>query len=1118
MYDLSSRNNAVGYHHRAAENPSRPQHLRPGAGVGGLPVSLSTNTPNPQGHMDFGGLGVTPSGSAAFGSLSKPPTSGLPHSAQRAVSDEHSAWHATPRFGQSELTASASFQPWRSTQPPPPGPRTPSTADAHLADPYRFATYSQSGAPISAQMRASVDQKLRGGAGERGGQAFASHNSHLSGSTNDDEVLAALQRDPKTAHHAQERTKEIIQELLSADTASRSNPMPPSSSKASPAYAGTPSSHVHSLEMEVVQTRREMERARQELEMTRQHDSAKVQSMQTSGAQAVIKQERLEREVSDLRRIADDRMADIAAANSALVAANQAKTEAARKAAMTETQLTHVEHAAVAKTDQLQQGMSALEKQLQERQEEVQSLRVALHDRNSDLERSQQRLKRQQQEWQERESQLTTTSVHSSGHLQKLSMELDQVKLQLAAEEQERQRLESAAADFRKHKKKFKMEASQMEALLQESEAERGELRTKYMELGEKLDGLLREEQTTKQAAEMFEQQQQETEKKLMSDVQGLSDENKALMDENRALADENAMLKQKSKEVKQKLSEEEHQRKKAQKAQKRQAEAAASEMDRLAKEADLIKAQAGETGERNLGALERCEAEFKMKEKELAQTQTQVQMLEQQLERQLLNGEELKRTLEREMQDRLETEKRQMQSTYERRVSELELELRLKAAQPQPMHIPVQNPMLPMVPMSMMPHGMDYGQQMLYQQLLDAKSDGLKRMEVSATAGEIEQRVRDAVEARLATTLKEYISKGDHYQLMSEKTEDMIKQHTAELKQLADRCQEEKAAALWQQNDASQKECQRVQDAADAEWGSRMTALEERAAQRISELELDMERTNRDVEERCAAEYNLAVTTSRSAIDAAESHLEDKDKEARSLKRQIENLQREAADLEREKKMLQSELEKSGQDCAQLASHAEEAGKHIARLKRMVEEEQTRNRHLQENLSDQARKLEHAEERHEASERGRQEAVLEHQKAMAQTKDSLQDLAQIGEEKVVAARRATELEHELARRQQEMLSVQRDLETLRTTMAGAEATWKAKEESWKMKADHLTSEIEALKERSQQDLKALRERCKADVEAATAHAQGEVEAVRQSAIQEQQRKLSQFRLQKGSP
>jgi hypothetical protein len=70
-----------------------------------------------------------------------------------------------------------------------------------------------------------------------------------------------------------------------------------------------------------------------------------------------------------------------------------------------------------------------------------------------------------------------------------------------------------------------------------------------------------------------------------------------------------------------------------------------------------------------------------------------------------------------------------------------------------------------------------------------------------------------------------------------------------------------------------------------EAEWRREMAEGERRAAARVAEVEEAAARERYGMEERCAEEYNLAVTTSKSAIDAAEKHLEEQERETAALR-----------------------------------------------------------------------------------------------------------------------------------------------------------------------------------------------------------------------------------------
>lgn len=335
-----------------------------------------------------------------------------------------------------------------------------------------------------------------------------------------------------------------------------------------------------------------------------------------------------------------------------LQAANHARGSAEKAASAAAARAAAAEASATAKQNELDELQAHYRQMLHDKQREVEAAQQALSQHRLDAEqRRQQRAAHEQQ--------LAAELATANGSLGQTKAELASVQALAAGLQQQREQLEEAVAEARRQKKALAENVAEVEGLLSDSERERKSLRGKYVELGARVEEMLRDEAAAKEAAgrEMD---------KLRA---ALAEAGRELS----AIASEREAARSKASALAKQLDGEKHQHKRdVRKLEKRMVRAVRelddSKQELLGRSGEIMELQ-----NQIRQIMLKREGEVHATEGQAAALKAQIAVLQGELEKQKERFTFQGKEQDREYQERLQHELKQQQIKYERRVQELE-------------------------------------------------------------------------------------------------------------------------------------------------------------------------------------------------------------------------------------------------------------------------------------------------------------------------------------------------------------------------------------------------------------------------------------------------------------
>lgn len=544
----------------------------------------------------------------------------------------------------------------------------------------------------------------------------------------------------------------------------------------------------------------------------------------------------LERSNGHLRRECEERAKEIANLSAA-------KINAEKTAASMEVRLKTYETTATARTGEWEQAKASYQALLNKKSAEIRKL-------SDDLAR----LQEQGEVTSMREKELRDQTAAQSTNAQALALELENTRATLDQTVGKVEKLERGAADLRRQRKALQDDIKELEGLLGASEAERKELRARYVDLGEKMEMLLREEKATKEQ----------------------SDRDILAVD---VLAAEKAEIRDKAKQMK--------------KAKVR--------LEQVCTELQSENAQLRQTledrseklsiSEKRVQILVKKQQEHQQQfDAQLGVLKGQIEELEGALEKSRRRCEAVRKDVQKELEERADLELRQLEVKYERRVQELELEVR---------HL----------------RTLDQNQQQsLFQQYVEAKLESIRLLEDPRVK---DRTMDDHIERRVKAVLDECISKEEHAQKLTMARGEVTRDFSMRM-------------------DKVKADCDAKVSTITTEWRERLVESERKWATR------ELERV-KEVEDRVRKECSAQLAT-------AASERERLEEEMASLKAETENAVRAAEDsekiaTERARALIQLEERLEEEEAGRRKAHkrAEELHRDLIKVRAELQEERTK-------------------------------------------------------------------------------------------------------------------------------------------------------------------------------
>ncbi|WIA16070.1 hypothetical protein OEZ85_012795 [Tetradesmus obliquus] len=632
----------------------------------------------------------------------------------------------------------------------------------------------------------------------------------------------------------QVRLAEVFDELLASDQAHR----------------------MAQLKEEVTFREREVYRLTEALEQSQLEASLAKQQQQTTDAQLVKASTSAALLETELRRLQQDHEA-LAQQVSSLTAG---KASADRAAAVGETRAATAEALLSSKSQELEQLQVHYKRLLTEQQAELERLRQQLHSQSAEQTKA--------------ASAAATREQDLLRELQAVNSSMVELKTGLAAERSSGELLQAKVTELtseleaaQQGKQQLAANLKQVEGLLSDSEAERRTLRAKYMNLGDKLQGMLADEAAQQKAAAAeaaaLQQQLTQAQQGAAASQQQLEQTVAQLLEAQQALVDADRLHSKAMRKLDKKM---------VQLAQEHDV----SRQELLIKSAEILDLQA-----QLKEAAGQHDMQLAAAQEQADLLQGQIAQLQQQLQLAAVREQQVQQEAVAAAQDRLEIELRQQQLKYERQIQELELHNRYIAA----LDV-LSNPHPAAAARQALDHAAAAMHEAAYQPGNSSGGAGMSSGGASMDLPPASSSRLDVFDARLRRTLAEHVSRNEAAEAMEHKLLAVKRELSADYKRRLDALEAEWAARSQSRTQELESthalKLQQVELSARLEKErldarlAEIIAAKQRCDEQLGQVQQELSCVTREAsQQRLAAEEGrLAKAALQSQLDEASAHV----------------------------------------------------------------------------------------------------------------------------------------------------------------------------------------------------------------------------------------------------